>query len=139
MPFIPGPTRYELKKWLEDRAALPLKLALYSNTTALDANADPALAYGVAGELTATGTGYTPGGYTLADKVVTASGNGYALTFGAISLGDGSVSVGTYGAMVYNPDDSNRALWVFQINIYLGSSNSALTVSIPADAVTVGV
>lgn len=139
MAFVTGITRYQKKKVLDTLVALGLKIALYSTTTALDANTDPAtpLAYGVAGELTNVGTGYTTGGYVLSGETVVADTNAYNMTFATVSTGVGTIAAGTYGAMIYDPADSNRAVAVCQVDITVASNGTAMNITIPANALRV--
>jgi len=140
MTFVPGFTRLQKKKWMDAIVALGCKVALYSTTTALDATVDPAtpLAYGVSGELTDVGTGYTAGGYVLAgEAVAVADTNGYGITFDTIALGAGTVATGTYGAMIYDPADANKAIAVCQVNITVGSSGTVMNITVPVNALKV--
>jgi hypothetical protein len=141
MAFNTGVTRYQKKKWMDAIAALStLKIALYSTTTGLDANQDPAspLAYTATGELASSGTGYTTGGYAVASASVTASGNSYQLDFTDLSIGSGTIASGTYGAMIYDTADSNRVMAVLQVNVTVGSSGTTMTITVPTGVIAIG-
>ncbi len=142
MAFVPGITRYRKKAWFDAIKALTtVKVALYSTTTNLDANQDHAtpLAYGVAGELTTSGTGYVSGGYAIAsaDMAVNADSNAYNLTFPNIEIASGTIATGTYGAMIYDTADSNRAIAVCQVNVTVASNGTTMTITIPANALRI--
>ena len=142
MPFVTGITRKQKKAWFDAIKALAtVKIALYSTTTNLDANQDPAtpLAYGVAGELTASGTGYVAGGYAIAsaNMSVNADAAAYNLTFPNIEIASGTIASGTYGAMIYNTADSNNAIAVCQVNVTVGSSGTTMTITVPANALRI--
>jgi ABC-type uncharacterized transport system permease subunit len=139
MAFVTGITRYVKKGWMDVLAAKTLKIALYSTTTGLDANQDPAspLVYTTTGELTASGTGYTTGGYSVANAVVSYSGGAYRIDFDDIETGSGTIASGTYGAMIYDTLDSNRAISVHSVSVTVGSNETTLSITIPADALYV--
>jgi hypothetical protein len=135
MAFAAGITRYQKKKWLDALVAAGMKIAFYLTTTGLDANQDPAtpLAYTATGELSDSGTGYTTTGYTVANAVVSANGNAYQIDFDDIVTGSGTIASGTYGAMIYAPSDTNRAIAICQVDVSQGSSSGAMTFTIPVD------
>jgi hypothetical protein len=136
-----GVTRYQKKKWLDELVskitAGSLKAAFYSTTTALDANTDPSApqVYSASGEISSSGTGYTAGGYALASAVNAANGNGYQLGFANVVTGAGTIATGTYGCMIYDTTDSNRALAICTVNVTQASSNGAMTFTIPSNAI----
>lgn len=140
MPYAPGVTRYQKKKWLNELVAKivagSLKCSIHSDTTSWDATTDPATpqVYAVTGELTSVGTGYTSGGYVMAAAVLVAAGNAYHLDFADITTGVGIIPVGTYCACIYDTTDANRVLAICTITVSVASDSGAMTFTIPSDA-----
>jgi len=142
MAYANGITRYQKKTWLDQLTSKTtsnyLKVAIYTTTTGLGdgAVADPASAivYTTSGELTASGTGYTAGGYTLATASVTADSNAYQITWADVVTGSGTIASGTYYAMVYDTNDSNKAVAFLEVTVSTGSSSGTMTFDFPAGA-----
>lgn len=143
MAYAAGITRYQKKKWLDEIVtkitAGSIKMSIHSTTTNWDANTDPTTpqVYATTGELTATGTGYTAGGYVLASPVIAASVNAYQIDFADIVTSAGTIATGTYCGCIYDTTDSNRVLAICTITISVASSSSVMTISIPADALKI--
>lgn len=136
MAFTAGITPQGKNKMLSLLAAISgLKLALFTSSAALDSTANP-LAYSTTNELSSSGTGYTAGGYAVSGASVTYSGTTAQLTFSAITTGSGTIASGSYEAMLYDPNNSNTAYGVFAVTISTGSSSGTMTISFPANALS---
>ena len=141
MAFNAGVTRYQKKKWMDELVtkigAGSLKMSIHSTTTTWDANTDPATpqVYGTTGELTASGTGYTTGGYALSSAVLAASANAYQLDFADVVTGTGAIATGTYAGCIYDTTDTNRILAVVTLTVTQASAGGAMTFTVPADAI----
>lgn len=143
MAYNAGITRYQKRKWLQQLATLltagSLKCSLHSVTTTWDATTDPDTpqVYGVTGEVSSAGTGYTAGGYVLTAAVLVAAANAYRLEFADLVTDAGTIAAGTYCALIYDTTDSNRVLAICTVTITTGSSGGAMTITIPADALAI--
>lgn len=112
---------------LEFLATRTLKLALYTSAATLDKDT---AAYTTSNEVSDVGTGYTAGGYVLANVAVAMSGDTAYLDFDDIVIPNASITA--RGALIYDADDLDRAVAVLDFGADITSTNDDFTVSPPA-------
>ena len=84
-----------------------IKMALYTNTTTLDATTT---AYTTSNEVSSSGTNYTAGGNTLTSPVITSSGTTAYVDFADTTWTNASFTARC--ALIYNASKSNKAIAV---------------------------
>jgi len=105
------------------------KIALYTNSSTISV---ASTVYVTGGETTnTTGTAYTAGGNTLVNVTPTTSGTTAYCDFSDTSWSTASFTA--YGALIYNSDESNKAVCVLNFGGDKTSSAGTFTIQFPAD------
>ena len=118
-------TKSYIQKVLTDLSTHTLKMALYSSSSTIDNNST---AYTSINEITANG--YTAGGFTLSNGVVSSDGLGYALNFDSYTYEN--CNIVARKAMIYDVTDGNSAISVIDYGFDVGVVGSGTFI---ADAV----
>ena len=108
------------------------KIALYTNSSTISV---ASTVYVTSGETTNdAGTAYTAGGNTLVNVTPTTSGTTAYCDFSDTSWSTASFTA--YGALIYNSDESNKAVCVLNFGGDKTSSAGTFTIQFPADDAT---
>jgi VCBS repeat-containing protein len=102
------------------------KLALYSSSATLSASTS---AYSATNEVSNSGT-YTAGGGSLTNVTPTTSGTTALTDFADISFT--SATITARGALIYNSDESNKAVLVLDFGADKTSTSGTFTIQFPA-------
>jgi hypothetical protein len=105
------------------------KISLYDNTATLDATTT---AYTTSGELAAAG-GYSTGGKVLASNIDPATGGTTAFTSWTTNPSWTSATFTSYGALIYNSSQSNKAVAVLDFGGAKTVSSGTFTIVLPSN------
>ena len=108
------------------------KIALYTSSANLDS---ATTVYTTSGE--SSGTGYTPGGETLANVGVSLSGTTAYLDFNDVTWSAATISAA--GALIYNSSQGNKAVAILSFGATYSSTNGNFTVTMPAATSTTAI
>ena len=122
--------KQELLQGLHDLDGHTLKMALFTSSATLGATTT---AYSTTNE--SSGTGYTAGGATLANVVVSLSGTTAFVDFDNVSFTSATISDAA-GALIYNSSASNRAIAVIDFGATKSVSSGTLTITLPTASAT---
>ena len=128
---VPYSFAQELLKGTHNFTANTIKLALYTAGSGSPyAVSDTAYSSGVANQVSASGTGYTTGGNTLANPVVANQTSVATLTFDAISWT--SATFGAAYGVIYNNSASDKLVVVLDFGGTKSCSNGTFTITFPS-------
>ena len=128
---VPYSFAQELLKGTHNFTANTIKFALYeAGSGAPYAVSDTAYSSGVANQVSASGTGYTTGGNTLANPVVANQTSVATLTFDQTQFTSATFSA-AYG-VIYNNSASDKLVVVLDFGGTKSCSNGTFTITFPS-------
>jgi len=128
---VPYSFAQELLKGTHNFTANTIKLALYTAGSGSPyAVSDTAYSSGVANQVSASGTGYTTGGNTLANPVVANQTSVATLTFDQTQFTSATFSA-AYG-VIYNNSASDKLVVVLDFGGTKSCSNGTFTITFPS-------
>ena len=128
---VPFSFAQELLKGTHDFINNTIKLALYTAGSGSPyAVSDTAYSSGVANQVSASGTGYTTGGNTLANPVVANQTSVATLTFDQTQFTSATFSA-AYG-VIYNNSASDKLVVVLDFGGTKSCSNGTFTITFPS-------
>ena len=128
---VPYSFAQELLKGTHNFTANTIKLALYTAGSGSPyAVSDTAYSSGVANQVSASGTGYTTGGNTLANPVVANQTSVATLTFDQTQFTSATFSA-AYG-VIYNDTDGDKLVVVLDFGGTKSCSNGTFTITFPS-------
>ena len=128
---VPYSFAQELLKGTHNFTANTIKLALYTAGSGSPyAVSDTAYSSGVANQVSASGTGYTTGGNTLANPVVANQTSVATLTFDQTQWT--SATFGAAFGAIYNNSSSDKLVVVLDFGGTKSCSNGTFTITFPS-------